>query len=238
MRYINGKTIWNREGIALNYEDRFSNYINITNDLDTNDDLCNIKLNIIERIGSNSQNAEVYYIRIKKNELALKILPISKNDSYDKNQKEIDIAELASQAVLENRTKHFPILYGSNICEETQFYNDDYTSASQVFQNGSSKSHILFSELASCDLKQYLRKVKPNNTEKNYIREQCMKAISDMHSILKVCHNDLHFGNFLLLPDKNPFGYIILIHDFGMAEIREEYRELDYQMFMEEYQGI
>lgn len=230
MQYISGKTKWNKEDIALNYMNRFNNYINITNKLDIGE----LLFDIIERIGSDSQNAEVY----RTSSIALKVLPISKNNSYDKNQKEIDIAELASQAVLEKRTVHFPIVYGSAICEETQFYNDDYTSASQVFQNGSSKSHILFSELASCDLKQYLRKVKPNNTEKNYIREQCMKAISDMHTILKVCHNDLHFGNFLLLPDKNPFGYIILIHDFGMSECREEYRELDYQMFMEEYQGI
>ena len=230
MQYISGKTKWNKEDIALDYMNRFSNYINITNKLDIGE----LLFDIIERIGSDSQNAEVY----RTSSIALKVLPISKNNSYDKNQKEIDIASQASQAVLEKRTVHFPIVYGSAICEETQFYNDDYTNLSKAFQNGKTKSHILFSELASCDLKQYLRKVKPNNVEKDYIRAQCMKAISDMHTILKVCHNDLHFGNFLLLPDKNPFGYIILIHDFGMSEYREEYRELDYQMFMEEYQGI
>ena len=196
----------------------------------------NIKLNIIERIGSESQNAEVFRTGVINIEFALKILPISKNNSYDKNQEEIEIAEIASQAVLEKRTKHFPIVYGSSICQKTHFYKEDLTNKSKAFQGGETKSHILFSELASCDLKQYLKKVNPSKAEKEYIYNQCMKAISDMHTILKVCHNDLHFGNFLLLPDKNPFGYIILIHDFGMAEYREEYRDLDYKMFEEEIQ--
>lgn len=226
MKYIDGKVKWNKEVISLHYKDRFDNYINITNKLDEG----NLSLDVIERIGSGSQNGEVY----RTSELALKVLPISKKNSYDKNQKEIEIAELASQAVLEKRTIHFPIVYGSAICEKTRFYNDDYTNLSLVFQNGKTKSHILFSELASCDLRQYLKKVKPNEVEKEYIRKQCLKAISDMHTILKICHNDLHFGNFLLLPDKNEFGYIILIHDFGTAELREEYRELDYHMFEEE----
>ncbi len=220
MKYINGKVKWNQEGLDLKYIDRFDNYINITNKIDNEE----ISFNIIERIGSPSQNGEVYRTEL----LALKALPII---DYDKNQKEMEIAELASQAVLEKRTEHFPIVYGFTICEKTRFYNEELN------KKGETKSHILFSELASCDLKQYLKKVKPSKAEKEYIYNQCMKAISDMHTILKVCHNDLHFGNFLLLPDKNSFGYIILIHDFGMSEYRDEYKDLDYKMFEEEMAG-
>jgi hypothetical protein len=66
MRYIDGKSKWNKEGIALEYKDRFTNYINITNKLDIEDSLCDTKLKIIERIGSGSQNAEVYRGKVNK----------------------------------------------------------------------------------------------------------------------------------------------------------------------------
>jgi thiamine kinase-like enzyme len=56
-----------------------------------------------------------------------------------------------------------------------------------------------------------------------------------MHSLLKVCHNDLHLGNFLLLPYNNEYGYIILIHDFGSAEFRTSYQEMDYEFFEQQF---
>lgn len=238
MRYFNGRVKWNENFI---YEetilDRFRLYKRITNYIDDND-ICNISIDINQRIGSDSKNGEVYMGKIVYSNFAIKVLPIINDNSFEKNRNEIAIAELASQMVLENRTIHFPIVYGYDLCENTIFYNEKFTNKSKRYQNNETKSHILIMELGCCDLKQYLKNNNISKKEKDYIKKQCLQAIDDMHRLLGVCHNDLHLANFLLLPSENKtavYGYIILIHDFGSADFRKEYCNLDYEFFEEQF---
>ena len=231
MRELNGKREW-ITNLCFKPADREQLYFSITNSIDDMDvSLCDISNKIKSRIGSESQNAEVYMT----GDLAIKVLPLINKNSFEKNINEITITELASQAVLENRTIHFPIMYGFDLCENTIFYNDNFTRKSIKYQDGQSKSHIIFMELGCCDLKYYMNNNSIESEELTYIKKQCMEAISDMHMIIGVCHNDLHLGNFLLLPYGNKYGYIILIHDFGNAEFRTSYHNLDYEFFEEQF---
>lgn len=232
MKELNGKKDW-IDSFCFKPKDREKLYFSITNYIDS--EICRISNNILNRIGSESQNGEVYITKSRQENFAIKVLPLINKNSFDKNINEITITELASQAVLENRTIHFPIMYGFDLCENTIFYNDTFTRKSRRYQNGESRSHIILMELGCCDLKYYMNNNKIESEELNYIKTQCRKAISDMHTILGVCHNDLHLGNFLLLPCENEYGYIILIHDFGNAEFRTSYRNLDYEFFEEQF---
>ncbi len=236
MRHFNGKVKWNQNFNTESKSKRFELYNKITNYIDDEENSCNISKKIISRIGSDSKNGEVYLGRIEKNAFAIKVLPIINDNSFDKNRNEITIAELASQMVLENRTVHFPIIYGYDLCENTIFHNDNFTIKSEKYQNDETKSHILIMELGWCDLNQYVKNCKISEGEMKYIKNQCYEAIDDMHRLLGVCHNDLHLANFLLLPSKeNKYGYIILIHDFGSSEFRKEYCNLDYEFFEEQF---
>lgn len=81
------------------------------------------------------------------------------------------------------------------------------------------ESHILFSELAYCDLGYYLN----SSFEEDYkfyyeIIKQVFKAIETLHTKLNVVHRDLHLGNILVLSLENP---IILIHDFGKSKFSD-----------------
>lgn len=231
MRYLNGRLSWSQVFNQVKIETRFDKYIKVTNIIDEYD-LYDSVINVNKRIGSKSQNAEVFLGSSLDREFAIKVLPIINDNSMEKNKNELIISDLASQLVLENRSIHFPIVYGYDGCQKTDFHNIELTNKSQIYQKGETKSHILLQELCLCDLKQYFEQNKYiSEDEIRYIKDQCYKAIDDMHNLMKVCHNDLHLGNFLLLPDNNKYGYIILICDFGLAEFRTTHTELDYKMF-------
>ena len=73
--------------------------------------------NVIERIGSQSSNAEVYKVSFdKKIYVAAKIMPLVDVYSAKKNKKELKIARSASKAVLEGRTQSFPLVYCQTRC--------------------------------------------------------------------------------------------------------------------------
>ncbi len=238
MNKFNGDVTWNHNFNERPYISRISLYHKITDYLDDLRDICDYEFNVIERIGSESQYGEVYLIDSKNNDklsFVVKLLPIINHNSLENNENEIDIAIQASQLVLEGQSKHFLIVYDSKLCNETIFYNSKLITKSKKYQNGT-KSHLLISELALSDLKQYLLY---NNIEENewiYIIKECMSAIHDMHSKLRVCHNDLHLGNFLILRNEKKnqdYNYTILIHDFGKADFRQVYQELDIKFFIE-----
>jgi len=242
---LQSNLIWKKnecEDINFDFNSQFNRYIQATKFIDNleskESDLCKyINLNLKERIGSESQYGEVYNNTIPNS--VIKLLPLVNKNSYDMNQNEIDIATRASQLVLERISPHFPIVYDFGFCEN--FSGFKYKDIS---------SHFLISEKASCDLHTYInwfRKIlnfsesldfKQKEKILSDIKKQCLKAISDMHKYLSVCHNDLHLRNFLVMKNDLNFSnqnILILIHDFGKAEYRENYQELDYEYFEKEF---
>jgi serine/threonine protein kinase len=75
-------------------------------------------------------------------------------------------------------------------------------------------SDILLSEIASCDLDYYLETNNLNYEEYRELLKNIFLGIKDLHTKLKIVHNDLHLGNILIL-DLNTV--IPLIHDFGKS---------------------
>lgn len=92
-------------------------------------------IKIVERIGSESSQGEVYKLKVQTFEFAGKILPITSDNSIEENENEIDIAVELSNEVRNNKTIYFPIVYASTLCEHTifnktsLFYNDSYKYA-------------------------------------------------------------------------------------------------------------
>jgi len=174
-------------------------------------------LNVIpdERIGSESTMGEVY----KWNNIAVKILPIVNKGSYDNNAKEIELAKEVSQLVVDGTSKYFPLVYTSSFCQSTYYYdhiNSDFAIKSAKFQSSDSiKSHLLFSELAHSDLKNYASKL--TQEELDEVILQVFKGIRDLQIHCNIIHNDLHLGNILLLCNPKKYDIQVLIHDFGRS---------------------
>lgn len=87
-------------------------------------------IKVIRRIGSESTEGEVYQIQYKGTDAALKVMPITTDKDNEKNQNEMEIANLASDMVLENTWPHFPIVYGFGRCYDSNFYNPSWKGKS------------------------------------------------------------------------------------------------------------
>lgn len=227
--------------LLINRENLYYNITNILDDINP----CDFakKLNILQRIGSDSKSAEVFLLQVNENNMVIKVLPIINKNSIEKNENEMRIALSASNLVLERSSEHFPLVYFFDECQDVKFYNDKFNTESFTFQsftfqkkleNESLKSHILISEIFKEDLYTYLQK----NHLTIEIINQCLKAIYDLHFKLNVIHNDLHLKNFLV--DFKEDKILIVIHDFGQSHFVSEYDiklygydKLDINFFLE-----
>lgn len=164
-----------------------------------------------KRIGSDSTMGEVY----EWHKSAMKIIPIINSN----NMKEIELAKEVSDLVVSGLSSYFPIVYRWDLCDDTVFYKHSesaFAKQSRAFQKTEElQSHLLFSELAFSDLKNYIHKL--SNLELDEVISQVLKAISDLQVHCGIVHNDLHLGNILLLYKPSEYGVQVLIHDFGRS---------------------
>ena len=77
-------------------------------------------IQILGRIGSPSADGEVYRIKFRDMEFALKLMPRIDNDSESKNKREIETANLASQY-----PDYFPITFAYGYCPESSYYKNE-----------------------------------------------------------------------------------------------------------------
>jgi len=88
---------------------------------------CN--MNIEQRIGMESTMGEVYKVSLDNKDekifLAGKILPITNDNSFINNEKEIRFAIEASELVLNKNSLYFTIVYDFSFCNETYFYTNN-----------------------------------------------------------------------------------------------------------------
>ena len=136
---------------------------------------------------------------------------------------------------------HFPLLYDYTICPSNKFDNKE--DLPPFFQIKKKVGYIvIFNELLSGDLKNYIYEIAKNNYELwlNAI-EQIYMAIASLHS-LGLNHKDSHYGNFLYkevekggyfhykINDEDYFipnlGYMWVIWDFGVSYVI--HRHYDY----------
>ena len=96
-------------------KERFPSNVEFCSNLENSD---NIQiLEILERIGSASADAEVYKIRFEDMEFALKLMPRIDNDSERRNRNEIETAYEASEY-----SDYFPLTFAYGYCPETSYY--------------------------------------------------------------------------------------------------------------------
>ena len=95
-------------------KDRFPSNVEFCSNLE-NSNVNNIQ--ILQRIGSASADAEVYKVRFKDMEFALKLMPRVDNESERRNRHEIETAYEASEY-----SDYFPLTFAYGYCPETSYY--------------------------------------------------------------------------------------------------------------------
>ena len=95
-------------------KERFPSNVEFCSNLE-NSDVNSIQ--ILERIGSASADAEVYKIRFEDMEFALKLMPRVDNDTERRNRNEIETAYQASEY-----SEYFPLTFAYGYCPETSYY--------------------------------------------------------------------------------------------------------------------
>ena len=178
----------------------------------------------------------------KLNKFAIKI-----TDQSAGNKQEIKILETLTKAVIELKCPHFPISYGSLICNNSRIKSnnpDDYSIVKDKHKNkiinkqyypdiiNKNKSLLIqINELASGDLHSLLKQ--PIQKDVLNYMTQIFISIMFFHYYTKSHHNDAHSGNFLYHKIKpggyfhyniygkdyylENIGYLWVIWDFGLA---------------------
>lgn len=78
---------------------------------------------VLQRIGSESKEAEVYLVSLPDQNLgAMKIMPRKSIDDISKNSNEIQVASQASELALNEECRYFPHVYASGHCSNVSLY--------------------------------------------------------------------------------------------------------------------
>jgi len=192
IRDLNSQSVINNERIELynsinqilsnpetNLCDCYSkiNEENVFNENNLNDNLknnCSL-LNIKKQIGSDSVAGIVYLTEINNISCALKIMPIINNESVNNNQNEINIAKLVSKLVIQNKSKHFPIVYGSYECNDIvypincKFLPDSFKYAvdEKIYQIFEEKLNKFNTPITAAKKRMFKIKISKNDIDKN-----------------------------------------------------------------------
>jgi hypothetical protein len=188
------------------------------------------------KIGSKSAHAIVFIssFRIKPQKIfkyACKIVIIN-----DKILLDLEIQKKLSKAI--TKCPHFPILYGSLICDYNNVISDSFIKSNskdlsikddiklypEIIQKGKNENKpilITFNELADGDLEIFLNN--PNITNKEILNTlgQMFMSIMFYHQETKMIHNDLHWNNLLYhkIPEGGYFYYKILDKDYYLKNL-------------------
>lgn len=86
---------------------------------------CELSLDIKNRIGSESNNGVVYKMNYDDNLFAFKILKLDNIKTYDKNLKEIILAENFGESVEKEYIAYFPMFLVGGNCGDFKYPNDE-----------------------------------------------------------------------------------------------------------------
>jgi hypothetical protein len=97
-----------------------------------------------------------------------------------------------SDIVERGESPHFPLLYTHFKCDTCSYINPK-------LKNAPRQCSILVAELFSMDLKNWLLEKRRSDLEMRVAIWQIMCGISTFHMKMGYAHNDLHWGNVLVL---------------------------------------
>jgi hypothetical protein len=187
-----------------------------------------IEDNIIfkKQIGLDSDNGVIYLSNIKDFEFAIKCVV-----SNNANKKEIKLLKIVSDAVLNNKCPHFPILYADLKCKDFSNEIKDINNYPKIFQKNKKKSfYFLLNELASGDLKTFLENFHNDYYLLSNAFAQIYLSLIFFYQETKHFHCDAHWGNFLYHKIKpggyfhyNIFGNDYYIENYGFLWVIWDY---------------
>jgi hypothetical protein len=206
------------------------------------------KIILKKKLGHSGAYGIVYkgYYRANKRDdynynikFAVKICQITEN-----NKKEIEIAKILTDKVINKDFTNYPILYGYLKCNSDEL-NDlyssenssgslDYSPQSSFSSNYNSllnKNQLYFQiyEIADGTLNNYFAYIIDDDTDKIKSNELVFNALAQVfmsliyfYSNTDMCHADTHFGNFLyhkITPGGKPFEYQIFNNTLSIENI-------------------
>ena len=211
------------------------------------------KITVVERIGSESSEGEVYRVELQGRQYAGKIMPITSDKSYEKNENEISIARELSD------NSYFPKVFAAGFCAKTKynetskFFEESYryflfekvcedmnratkirtkhkykdTTVKELknifHEEISIASHVLISEIAFSDLRPICKYYYVSEKIWKEIILIVLKGIKYLNEVKNILHGDLHCGNILIKIEEKS---IPLIHDFGKS-IRTDFLTIE-----------
>ena len=147
----------------------------------------NIK--IIKKIGSDSKNGLILLGELDNYKIALKITKYN-----PKKTNELETFKMVSNAVINNETNNFPMLYDYKIYEAIK----DFERFPKIFHKFiKNKFIIYFNEIADGDLKEFLNENYDNDELIINALYQVLMSLVYFYKITGKFHNDSHSGNFL-----------------------------------------
>ena len=164
--------------------------------------LQNNKLTLTTRIGSDSENAEVFLYQHKDRLNVMKVIPVT---AFNKHhiQPEINISLQVSASA------YFPKIYATGKCDFTVFkLSSKFTECKEAFW--------MIMESIQLDVKQFVTKFDFKFQHIVTIIHQVIEAIYELNSKFGILHNDLHVGNVMMNVEENNKIKVKLI-DFGSA---------------------
>jgi len=159
------------------------------------------------RLGSDSQNAEIYLYNPFGNlfdnsaKFALKVIPIVTSHSLIRKELE--------KSIKLSKHKFYPGVYAVGKCPIDTFHS------SSRFKQATEAYYIVF-ELLWCDLQQFIREHQPTVKKLKNIIKDVLKAIMNLNYDQKIFHNDLHLRNVMLRKTDTSFEVVLI--DFGQSE--------------------
>ena len=122
-------------------------------------------IEVVKRIGSASQDAEIYELKINNISVAGKVIPITSDKEFIQFNNELIIANICSKAVKEGKTSSFPIVYLSTECTKTLLNKDSKFLTPLLNYNktkfiiNSVKESVVYNQLSKVDKKKWEVKI-------------------------------------------------------------------------------
>ena len=188
----------------------------------------NIKLK--KQIGSDSKNGVVFLASFEDKLQKIYKYAVKLSKLSTKNDKEIKIFKILSNAVVNNECPHFPIMYAYTSCLS---FIPNSRLPNFLLNKKLSNYELLYMELANGDLNSIMfSDVRYSQDFYKNALVQCYISLMFYYHFTKRLHNDAHGGNFLYHKIKSGgyFHYKILGKDYYIENIGYLWILWDYEI--------